>query len=422
MYHPAVLRRRFEIQDIVAQDSSGVTFHALDVQTGSAVAVRRFFPFGADGGGLFDEERSDYTAFVARLTGLQHPGLREVLSGGCDPVDGMPFVASEWIEGETLAEFLQRGTFTSAEAVVTLERVLEICEGLSNALGADAVWVETAPELIIDDAGDSHRGLTFGLAPMKWLGHEASQRSLLPLAELAEDMLGWRRRRLTYQVGHGLGAWVKWVRANADGVTLRQARERLVDLAGGSAPEAASGTLPCGGSSEPRQPLALPIRLKKNPVKEPWILIAVVGLLAAGAVWWVLLHPVVHGVRGATPARTGQQAPAVGELPGTVLSSGDTQRIMQQANREVTVEGVLKKVEMAAAGDVLYLEFEGASLSDEVRGCFESKIPPDDMTVRALNPLQGKRIRISGVVEIRSKLNQWPEVRLKDRQSIQEVK
>ena len=56
----AALSHRFQIQDIVAQDQFGVVFHALDVATGKPVAVRRFFPFGVDGGGLFDEERKGY--------------------------------------------------------------------------------------------------------------------------------------------------------------------------------------------------------------------------------------------------------------------------------------------------------------------------------------------------------------------------
>ena len=122
-----MLSRRFEIQDIVAQDSFGVTFRALDTRTGEPVALRRFFPFGADGGGLFDEERSDYAAAVARLVSLQHPGLRGVLTGGCDPVDGMPFVATEWIDGDSVAAMLQRGTFTRDLAAMFFHKDLGQC-------------------------------------------------------------------------------------------------------------------------------------------------------------------------------------------------------------------------------------------------------------------------------------------------------
>jgi hypothetical protein len=91
--------KRFEIEDIVDQDASGVVFRAVDSSTGREVALRRFFPFGPDGGGLEGDEQLAYGNAVEILTGLQHPGLRAVVGGGCDSVDGLPFIATEWIDG-----------------------------------------------------------------------------------------------------------------------------------------------------------------------------------------------------------------------------------------------------------------------------------------------------------------------------------
>ena len=465
-----MLSRRFEIQDIVAQDSFGVTFRALDTRTGEPVALRRFFPFGADGGGLFDEERSDYAAAVARLVSLQHPGLRGVLTGGCDPVDGMPFVATEWIDGESVAAMLQRGTFTPAGAIAVLDRALDVSAALSEALGTWAVWVETAPELIIDDGRDPRRGLTFALAPMKWIGTEAPQRNLLPLAELAEDLLGWRGKRFAAQAGQGLGAWVKWLRANADALTLGQARESLAGLACGAGPVA--GPPPARVNLPPppegldmRHPVLSTLRpahLKKSPAKEPWVLIVALAALVVAAGWWVVHHPVTRGTRravaaaplnGTAPGARQLLAPsatappeeqraalaaspppapgvadgappprAAGDPPGGVFRSGDTERIMQEKDREVTVEGVLKNIRASDSGKTLYLEFVETTQQDEVRGCFVTKRLSEDMSVDALQGLVGKRIRISGVVRIMHHFKvKWPEVLLRDRQAIQEV-
>ncbi len=216
----AALSHRFQIQDIVAQNRFGVTFSALDVETGEAVAVRRFFPFGADGGGLFEDEIAEYDGAVALLAGLKHPGLRAVLTGGCDPVDGMPFVVTEWITGQALADKLEHGVFSPPAAVKVLDRALEISEALSQVLGEEALWVETDPVLVIDDAGENRRGLTFSICPVKWVGGEISRRSLLPMAELAEELLGWRGLRVPDQAGNGLGSWVKWLRANPETVSL----------------------------------------------------------------------------------------------------------------------------------------------------------------------------------------------------------
>lgn len=418
---PPVQSHRFEIQDIVAQDSSGVTYLALDSETGTLLALQRFFPFGVDGGGLFDEQRNEYATFVAQLAGLQHPGLRAVYGGDCDPVDGMPYVACEWIEGESLAEILQHRPFTSAETLGVLERVLEISEGLSEVLGADAVWVETAAELIIDDAGESCRGLTFELAPMKWLGAEGSMHSLLPLAELVEDLLGWRRKRMPTQAGQGLGAWVKWLRANADTSTLAQARESLLSLAGEitreTGPGPGLGGTPPMLSDELPQPVELPIRplsFEKPFFKRPSVLIAaiiVLGGLVAAVGWWQHAHPVAHGTSGA-------------KLAGRVFASGDTQLIMQEVNREVTVEGLLAKIGQAPDG-IWYLDFHGASTRKEVRGYFKTGNEPDELSVKALSALIGKRIRIriTGQVVIKSTpTEKWPELLLKSPKAIQEVK
>ena len=91
------MTRRFQIEDLTAQDETGVVFRALDTETGATVAVRRFFPFGANGGGLSADEQSAYDIAVGRLAGLNHPAMRAVICGGCDPVDGMPFIATEWV-------------------------------------------------------------------------------------------------------------------------------------------------------------------------------------------------------------------------------------------------------------------------------------------------------------------------------------
>ena len=157
--------------------------------------------------------------------------------------------------------------------------------------------METDPEWIIDDAGANCRGLTFSLAPMKWLGQEAAHRSLLPLAHLAEDLLGWRRKRVPYQAGQGLGAWLKWLRANANTLTLRQVRERLAGVAEEVALEALPGAAYSGGTAEQRQTPALtirPVRLKKSSSKEPWLMIASLAMLAVAAAWWLFQYQVAH--------------------------------------------------------------------------------------------------------------------------------
>ena len=93
---------KYQIQDILTQDASGVVFHAEDRDSGRSVVLRRFFPYGPEGGGLQEAERGAYQAALVRLGDVRHPALRTILDGGCDPVDGMPFLVTEWVEGRKL--------------------------------------------------------------------------------------------------------------------------------------------------------------------------------------------------------------------------------------------------------------------------------------------------------------------------------
>jgi hypothetical protein len=439
-----VLSHRFQIQDLVAQDLFGVTFRALDIETHEVVAVRRFFPFGMDGGGLFDEERAAYDVAVVRLAGLKHPGWRAVLTGGCDPVDGMPFVVTEWITGQALRDKLEHGVFSPAAAIRVLDRALEICEALSQLLAEEGVWVETSPSLIIEDGGEGRRGLTFSISPMKWLGGASSRRSLLPVVELAEGLLGWRDVMVGDQAGNGLGMWVKWLRSHAETATLLEARRNLADFNGAPAPDPARTIVPV----TPHPVLVE----KKPPSKQPlWWRIGLLAVVAMVAGWWMVKLPLGNAAsrlaaaeQPATPpngeikrlqevnalaatlvegARPLPSSAADASKPGGVFQSSDTQLIINERNREVTVEGVLNNIRASDSGKTLYLEFEASTSTEEVRGAIKTQDMAPDLSEQDLKQLLGKRIRITGVVKLmrRSKA-QCPEVALVDRKSIQEVK
>ncbi|BCU76750.1 hypothetical protein llg_14650 [Luteolibacter sp. LG18] len=174
----------------MAQDEHGVVFHATDSETGGEVAVRRIFPFGADGGGLNEEQRATYEASIGKFAAVKHAGLRTVVGGGCDPVDGMPFLATEWVEGPTLAQAMERGPIAAASVVALMERALEVCVELSKALQEEeTVWIETSPSAIIVSTEDASRGFTFWVGPLKWLNEANGKRGLAPLAKLLRTVL-----------------------------------------------------------------------------------------------------------------------------------------------------------------------------------------------------------------------------------------
>jgi hypothetical protein len=254
----------------------------VDGETGRHVALRRFFPFGSEGGGLQAEERAAYDIGVKRLAEVVHPALRAVVTGGCDPVDGMPFLVTEWVEGSTLTNLLQQGSLTPESAIVLMNQALEVSELLSEVLAEDEVWVETAPSAIVVGEGETERGVTFWISPFRWLSAEAARPGLMPLLELLDAAMGWQGKPVSDQIGGGLGAWRNWLKANAGTATLAEARESLAAFSRGErvAPTTtapAIGKVPSARAAAARRPMVV------TKPKTSWVGMTVIALLVLTA-------------------------------------------------------------------------------------------------------------------------------------------
>lgn len=470
--------RRFQIEDMMAQDASGVVFRALDSETGLPVAVRRFFPFGVNGGGLSEDEQADYNIAVERLSGISHPAMRSIITGGCDPVDGMPFIATEWIEGVALQTFLERGPLTPAEATHLLTLAMEVCEQISQVLGEEAMWVETDVHTIIVGAEGEARGITFWISPLKWLGKNDGQRGLAALVSLTEDIMGWRGKMILDHEGEGLGSWLKWLREAPRRTTLHQAREKLAAVAGAAAAAPVRRPLRSPARS------AVPVR-KKRKSSIPFVIGGILSLATLAFGGWGLIHwnnarlktiadsitveeeplkkpsiPKKNPVRKAavaeesastrppdeeprakTPDRTPEQirleaiefsmsarkadqakADKVAEIAkrNGVHHMEDSELLLERLGSVVTLEGTLEKVERSSKGKgkTIYLLFSGG----KARGGIEVSKATGDLAESALAGLVGKKLRIEGTVRGdgfgRAK---YPVVMLEKRSAIQEA-
>jgi hypothetical protein len=268
---------RYYIEDIVSQNKRGIIFRAHDNDRGHSVALRRFLPFGQDGSGLQEDEAAALQAAAQRLDALTHPGLRSIISSSVDPIDGIPFIVAEWIDGTPLETFLAGGTLDPLMVIEILKLALEVSLTLSEVLGEEAVWVETEIDSIFVSPKESNRGFVFWLSPFKWLGAEYGSRKLTAIFELGEQLTGWKGKLIGKQSGQGLGAWMKWLRTHPD-ASLAEALEVL---------EAST-------SSDPSPPILAPSSRKNEIVALPkveapassnsrvWIAAAVVTLLVVG--------------------------------------------------------------------------------------------------------------------------------------------
>ncbi|MGL4399634.1 MAG: hypothetical protein ACRCXD_07175 [Luteolibacter sp.] len=466
--------RRFQIEDMVAQDASGVVFRALDVETGLPVAVRRFFPFGANGGGLSVPEQADYNAAMEHLAGIRHPAMRAIITGGCDPVDGMPFIATEWVEGQPLQIKLEQAPLTPAEATHLLTLAIEVCWQISQVLGAEAVWIETDVQTIIVGAEGDGRDITFWISPLKWLGKNDGERGMKSLASLTEDVMGWRGKMIHDHEGGGLGGWLKWLRQAPPQTSLHQAWEKLAAAAQSTAPP------PARRLARPPVLAAIPVR-RKAPSKIPFLIGSTLTLTAISLGGWGLIQwnnarlnvttdPVTRVEQPGEVTTTSEIPPEAAAfvsegasemIPGGTSKPGtktaeqvrldaaefgkslqnaeqakadriaavaarngihyleDSELLLDRKGDEVMLEGKLDAVERSnnGKGKTIYLIFSGG----RARGGVEIAKAAGDLAESALAGLIGKKLQIRGIVKIDGVSPRFPVVVVKTRSSIQET-
>lgn len=372
---------RYRIEDLVVQDSTGVLFRAVDEETGRPVALRRLLPNGPGGAGLENGEAEAYQDIVRRLAGISHPALRAVLGGGCDPVDGMPFIVTEWMEGIRLQRLLDQGPLGNREAVDLLGRLLEVSELLSRILGRDGVWVETDPRTIVVGAAESGRGVTFWISPLKWLSGTGRTSGLESVVTLAEEAKDWREPGFGDDRHSDLGHWLEWLRGAAPTTTTHEARQRLADSVGGEAPVS------------PRK-LVCQARLRRW---RPWALASA----AAGFAGLALAGGWIWNQENARRS-SGGDAPAPAAAPGAPADWLDPmdRSIATRRGEEVAIGGVMRSIERSQSGKTLYLGFSTPPELTGARGAIPLATAPPELQETALAPLIGKKIRIQGRVRM----------------------
>jgi hypothetical protein len=373
--------QRFQIEDLISQDLTGVVFRALDTETGMPVALRRLFPFGAAGGGLNADEQNAYTNAMNGLVGVSHPALRSVICGGCDPVDGIPYIATEWIDGDSLGSYIEHGPLSAEVASEVITRALEVSELLSHALAEEDVWVDTHLQSIIAGNDQSGRGFTFWIRPLKCQGrlHEAG--SLEPIISLTEEVMGWQGLVIDDQSGHGLAAWLMWLRQFEGSISLREVRIKLAAMV--------------AAQSHPvkrpvRQGTRPPPRVIARPSsKAPWIINIGLAVITLGLGGWLLIRQ-----QGQESSRSWQNAEqAVAITPKPMPESADSVQLQpaQEAavhsaeSNEAADEAEAKEVVEATTPPV---KNSDASVTAEATRLAEAAIPPEKSSDAAAPPVE----------------------------------
>jgi hypothetical protein len=210
---------RFEIQDIIRQNQDGVTFRALDKKNDQIVSLRRFFPFGQcdeneeGGDGLDPAEGKAFSTACERLSKVKHPALRRTIYGDIDPIDGMPYLVTEWIEGESLSDVLGNNAMPADMTIALVQQVFDVCKLLSETLQSEAIWIDTNPQSIIVCNPNEKPTFSFRICPFKWLGTSNSHlKDMSSIVSLIEALMGWKTKLVSDQAGKGLGGYIKLLR------------------------------------------------------------------------------------------------------------------------------------------------------------------------------------------------------------------
>ncbi len=147
---------RFELERVADRGGMADVWLARDRRSGAPTAVK----FLHDRTGDSELERLAREAQV--LAGIVHPGVVRYVAHGVAP-GGIPFLAMEWLEGETLARRLARGPIGVGE---TLRVLRAVADALASVHRRGIVHRDLKPQNLMAVGGDLSRLklIDFGIA------------------------------------------------------------------------------------------------------------------------------------------------------------------------------------------------------------------------------------------------------------------
>jgi len=154
----AAIGKAYEIECLIAAGGMGAVYRATQTALGREVAIKLLpplsGPYASEMLGRFEEE--------ARIMAqLQHDNVIAIYDFG-ETNSGLPFLAMEFVKGETLFEIMSRGAVDPSRA---LEWMSQLCRGLHYVHERQLVHMDIKPSnLMISEADGVLKIADFGLA------------------------------------------------------------------------------------------------------------------------------------------------------------------------------------------------------------------------------------------------------------------
>jgi serine/threonine protein kinase len=146
----------FRLEEVLGSGGMALVYRAVDERTGAPAAVKLL----ADNLAADDAYRRRFQREARLAARLQHPNVVRVLDAG--EYDGRPWLALEYVEGETLADLLARRKRLPPAEVIALGR--QLAAGLQHAHDAGLVHRDVKPANVLVRADGTATIVDFGIA------------------------------------------------------------------------------------------------------------------------------------------------------------------------------------------------------------------------------------------------------------------
>src|SRR5207253_10378064 len=150
----------YQIGSLIGVGGMGEVFKGHNIETGDPVAIKIVLPEYAKDGLILDLFRKE----ARILNHLAHDAIVRYYVFTIAAGLGRPYLAMEYVDGPSLAEYLKTNTALSAEDVMTLQR--RLADGLAKAPEAGVIHRDISPDNVILPEGRVERAkiIDFGIA------------------------------------------------------------------------------------------------------------------------------------------------------------------------------------------------------------------------------------------------------------------
>ncbi len=146
----------FELVREAGAGGMGKVYEAIERATSRRVAIKVITGLAGP------SELARFAAEIDVIERLDHPAIVDYVAHG-ETVDGEPYLAMEWLVGESLSQRLEREPLSIADAVILGER---IADALDHAHGAGVVHRDLKPSniFLVDHQASGAHLIDFGVA------------------------------------------------------------------------------------------------------------------------------------------------------------------------------------------------------------------------------------------------------------------